>query len=420
MNVKIGVIQFPGSNTERETMMACRRAKMEPVEFLWNHPTDAFSSLDGYIIVGGFSYEDRSRSGVIASLDPIIKKIKDQANLGKPVLGICNGAQILIESGIVPGAHNDSLSIALTKNKQIQNDKVVGVGYYNCWANLLLSVSPELCAFTCDMDKSEAIKIPLAHGEGRFIMNDKLLEKLISNGQTVFRYCNERSEIKTEFPTNPNGSVYNLAAISNASGNVMAIMPHPERTINGDKIFSSMKKHIITKTKKREIGLNYKPEKYIIKSYNSSKNSTVWTVEMIITDNEADTVQTTLSEMGISASVKRQTWWEIETAGNNTASVLEKISKSGELYNSNKEFLSKPKMDNTSCSFLVRDREDVLGRSKLEILKTRFMINNLDQIKHGVVWSFVVPEKKTDQTINKILNTNIIYNPNSHECYRIH
>ena len=419
MSVRIGVIQFPGSNTERETLMACRRAKMEPVEFLWNQSTDTFSSLDGYIIVGGFSYEDRSRSGVIASLDPIIKKIKYQASLGKPVLGICNGAQILIESGIVPGAQNDSLAIALTKNRQIQNNKVVGVGYYNCWANLLLSISPEHSAFTCDMNKNEKIKIPLAHGEGRFVVSSSLLKELISNEQTVFRYCSEDSKIKTEFPTNPNGSVYNLAAISNPGGNVMAIMPHPERTINGDKIFSSMKKYITTNAKKRTAELDFKPEKYIIKNYPLNENSTTWIVEMIITDNEADTVQSALSGMGISASVKRQTWWEIKTTGD-TGSILKKINKSGELYNSNKEFLSKPNMDNTSCSFLIIDRDDVLGRSKLEILKTRFMINNLDQIKHGVVWSFIIAKEKVDQTIDKILNTNIIHNPNSHECYKIY
>lgn len=418
MSVKIGIIQFPGSNTERETMMACQRAGMEPVEFLWNMPKDNLSSLDGYIIVGGFSYEDRSRAGVIAALDPIIKKIKDQVHLGKPVLGICNGAQILIESGMVPGSDGDHLMIALTKNKQIKDEKVVGVGYYNCWANLLLSVSPELCAFTCDMNERETINIPLAHGEGRFVMSDVLVKKLISNGQTVFRYCNEKSKTKNEFPTNPNGSVYNLAAISNAGGNVMAMMPHPERTINGDKIFSSMKKYISENIKKRDLQLKHKPDKDVIKSYRSCAKSIVWKIEMIITDNEADTVQTALAEMGILTRVKRQTWWEMEIAGE-AGFALEKISESGELFNSNKEFLSKPNLDDTTCSFLVQDKEDILGRSKLETLRTRFKINNLNKIKHGVVWSFVILSKETNQTINQILNTNIIYNPNSHECYRI-
>ena len=418
MSVKIGVIQFPGSNTERETMMACQRAKMEPVELLWNQATNNFSSLDGYIIVGGFSYEDRSRSGVIASLDPIIERIKEQANLGKPILGICNGAQILIESGLIPGVNNNDLVIGLTKNKQIQNGRVVGVGYYNTWANLLLSVSARTCAFTCNMKKDEVIKIPLAHGEGRFVMSSQLLDKLISNNQTVFRYCDENHKTNPDFPTNPNGSMFNLAAVSNTGGNVMAIMPHPERTTNGDVLFNSMRKYILEKPEKRVSTLNYKPKRRTVKSYKKPKCSTVWTVELIITDNEAETVQAALLKKGISSTVKRQTWWEIIAHGEKQ-SVLEKIDKTGELYNSNKEFLSNQSLENTTCSFLVIEKENILGRSKLEMLKNRFLIKNLKQIKHGIVWSFNLNQKNIERSADKILNTNIIYNPNSHECYRI-
>src|SRR4051812_5292352 len=106
MSISIGVIQFPGSNCERETSLAVRRAQMEPVEFLWNEPIDKLIACDGYIIVGGFSYEDRSRSGAIAALDPIMQIIRQQSDNGKPVLGICNGAQILVETGLVPGIAN--------------------------------------------------------------------------------------------------------------------------------------------------------------------------------------------------------------------------------------------------------------------------------------------------------------------------
>ena len=100
--INVAIIQFPGSNTERETFMACERVGLNPVEFLWNQPIERLSSYDGYIIVGGFSYEDRSRAGVIASLDPIIEKLKIESKSGKPILGICNGAQILVEYGMVP------------------------------------------------------------------------------------------------------------------------------------------------------------------------------------------------------------------------------------------------------------------------------------------------------------------------------
>src|SRR3990167_7643022 len=101
--MRIGIIQFPGSNCERETMLAVKRAGMEPVEFLWNESHEKLRSLAGYIIVGGFSYEDRSRAGIIAALDTIISVLREQSEYGKPILGICNGAQILVETGLVPG-----------------------------------------------------------------------------------------------------------------------------------------------------------------------------------------------------------------------------------------------------------------------------------------------------------------------------
>jgi len=120
MKPRIAIIQFPGSNTERETIMACERVGLEPTEFLWNEDAEGLKPYQGYIIVGGFSYEDRSRSGVIASLEPIITQIKVEAENGKPVLGICNGAQILVESGLVPGFEKQELGVALTDNKRIK------------------------------------------------------------------------------------------------------------------------------------------------------------------------------------------------------------------------------------------------------------------------------------------------------------
>ena len=173
----VAVIQFPGSNTERETLMACRRVGLNPVEFLWNESTEKLIQFDGYVIVGGFSYEDRSRAGIIAALDPIIKQVKLEAEKGKPVLGICNGAQILVESGLVPGLQGYSIGMALTDNKRVKKGRVVGVGYYNTWANLQSSIPSDRCAFTLHLKTGEWINIPLAHGEGRFIIPEELLEK---------------------------------------------------------------------------------------------------------------------------------------------------------------------------------------------------------------------------------------------------
>ena len=418
MAINIGIIQFPGSNTERETIMACQRVGMNPVEYFWNEPAAKLSDLNGYIIIGGFSYEDRSRAGVIAALDPIIKQIKVEAGKGKPVLGICNGAQILVESGLVPGLEGHRVGIALTDNKRVKNGHVVGVGYYNTWINLKMSTPSDRCAFTRHLKPNEWINIPLAHGEGRFIIPDELLKKMITNDQTVFRYCDKGGKIANEFPTNPNGSMHNLAAVCNPAGNVMAIMPHPERTENGDTIFSSMKEFIEDGNPITNHTLSFNRPHYEVTSYESNGNSTEWVIDMIITDNEASSVHDALDRLGHDVTIARQTHWEISTDGDRET-ILQKIDATGELYNSNKEFISKTTSTENTASFLVRQKEDMLGRAKLESLTKRFEIDGITDLKCGVIWNVIVNGGGSEVVLNNILNTHILFNPLSHECYRI-
>ena len=416
--IHIAIIQFPGSNTERETLMACHRVGLNPIEFLWNEPTEKLTNFDGYVIVGGFAYEDRSRSGVIAALDPIMKQIKTEAEKGKPVLGICNGAQILVESGLVPGLKNHRVGMALTDNKRVKDGHVVGVGYYNTWANLKMSVSSDRCAFTRHLNTGDFINIPLAHGEGRFIIPDELLDKMITNDQTVYCYCDNDGSVVDEFPTNPNGSMYNLAAVCNPAGNVMAMMPHPERTENGDAIFSSMKEFIENENPITDHTLFYDRSHYKVENHQSSNGATEWVVDMIITDNEAASVHNALDHLGYTINVTRQTHWEIETNGDQE-SILRKIDESGELYNSNKEFISKVTEKENTASFLVRQKEDMIGRSKFESLKERFEIEGITDLKRGVIWNVTVKKGNFETSLKQILDTHILFNPLSHECYRI-
>ena len=418
MSASIAIIQFPGSNTERETLMACRRVGLSPVEFLWNEPAEKLSDFDGFIIVGGFAYEDRSRAGVIAALDPIMKQIKIEAELGKPVLGICNGAQILVESGLVPGLDNHRVGLALTDNKRVKGDHVVGVGYYNTWANLQMSAPPERCAFTRHLKTGDWIKVPLAHGEGRFIIPDELLRKMISNGQTVFRYCDNNGIIVDEFPTNPNGSMHNLAAVCNPAGNIMAMMPHPERTKKGDAIFSSMKDFIENRNPVTDHTLSFDRPHYEVEDYKPKLEATEWIIDMIITDNEAASVHSALSHLGHDVSITRQTHWEI-SVDDERGSVLQKIDATGELYNSNKEFISEITSADNTASFLVRQKEDMIGRAKFESLTERFEIASITKIKRGVIWNVTVNGGNFEPVLNGILNTHILFNPLSHECYRI-
>ena len=414
----IAIIQFPGSNTERETLMACRRVGLNPVEFLWNDASESLSNFDGFIIVGGFAYEDRSRAGVIAALDPIMNQIKVEANKGKPVLGICNGAQILVESGLVPGLDSHRVGVALTDNKRVKGGHVVGVGYYNTWANLKMSAPPDRCAFTRHLNMDDFINIPLAHGEGRFILPEELLNKMIANDQTVYRYCDDDGNVVDEFPTNPNGSMYNLAAVCNPAGNVMAMMPHPERTKNGNSIFSSMKNFIENGNPTTNHLLSFNRPHYEVANYQSNDDAAEWIVDMIITDNEASSIQNALNHLGFDVSIARQTHWEISTYGNRE-SILKKIDKTGELYNSNKEFISKASTTENIASLLVRQKEDMVGRAKLESLTERFEIGDISEIKRGVIWNVTINGGNFETILKEILDTHILFNPLSHECYKI-
>jgi len=398
--------------------MACRRVGLNPVEFLWNESAEKLSDFNGYVIVGGFAYEDRSRAGVIAALDPIMKLIKIEAEKGKPVLGICNGAQILVESGLVPGLDGHRVGVALTDNKRVKGGHIIGVGYYNAWVNLKLSAPSYRCAFTRQLSTDDIINIPLAHGEGRFIIPDKLLEKMIANDQTVYRYCDDDGNVVDEFPTNPNGSMHNLAAVCNPAGNVMAMMPHPERTENGDAIFLSMKDFIDNGNPLTNHTLSFERPHYKVVNYNPNDDAAEWVIDMIITDNEASSVHNTLVRLDHDVSITRQTHWEISVDGDRE-SILKEIDATGELYNSNKEFISKTTSMQNTISFLVRQKEDMVGRAKFESLTQRFEIGGITKIKRGVIWNITVNSGNLENVLGNLLDTHIFFNPLSHECYRI-
>lgn len=219
----IAVIYFPGNNCEEESLRAALACGMDGKIVRWNQRKDV-DKYDGFVIPGGWAYEDRIRAGVIAAKDPIFDRIKKEAEKHKPVLGVCNGAQALVECGMIPGLKNKvEMALAPNKNPFIN-------GYYCTWVYIKNDQEKNRCAFTKFTERGDVIPIPIAHGEGRFVTKDKeLLGKLIKNKQIIFRFSTKNGNIEENFPTNPNGAIYNIAAICNKEGNVMAVMPHPER-----------------------------------------------------------------------------------------------------------------------------------------------------------------------------------------------
>jgi len=215
--MRFAVIVFPGSNCDADMYNAIEDVLGEPVNYVW-HEEFNLDSYDGILLPGGFSYGDYLRSGAIARFAPIMNQVEKAAEEGKLVLGVCNGFQILLEAGLLPGA--------MKKNDNLQ---------FICSTETIL-VENNRTPFSLLYEKGEAIQIPIAHGEGNYYCNPEVLEELEKNNQIVFRY-----------QSNPNGSIHDIAGIINKQGNVLGMMPHPERAVSellgsndGKRIFQSI------------------------------------------------------------------------------------------------------------------------------------------------------------------------------------
>jgi phosphoribosylformylglycinamidine synthase len=220
---KVAIIQFPGVNCEYETADAVRAAGLEADLLRWNEDPGLLEDSLAVVVPGGFSYQDRIRAGVVAAKDRIMDKLSELAAAGHPILGICNGAQVLVEAGFIPGIHWERVDLALAPN--IMEDRE---GYYCTWIHLRNENTS--CVWTSTFEPDEVIPVPIAHAEGRFTTDDEsVLEAIRKGGQAALVYCTSAGKIDQSFPVNPNGSAHNLAGVCNPEGNVLAMMPHPER-----------------------------------------------------------------------------------------------------------------------------------------------------------------------------------------------
>ena len=201
--MKFAVLVFPGSNCDIDMYHAIKDELGEEVEFIWHSETD-LSRFDGILVPGGFSYGDYLRCGAMANQSNIMSEVKKAAEAGKPVLGVCNGFQILTEAGLLPGA--------LLRNKNLK---------FMC-RPVQLKVENNNTMFTSQYEQGEVITIPIAHGEGNYYCDEETLQRLKENKQIVFTYSGD----------NPNGSLEDIAGIVNERGNVLGMMPHPERAVD--------------------------------------------------------------------------------------------------------------------------------------------------------------------------------------------
>jgi len=224
--MKFGVVVFPGSNCDHDAYHAIGHVLQRPVEFIW-HQSEDLHSCDAVILPGGFSYGDYLRTGAIARFSPVMKSVEKFANSGGLVLGICNGFQILLEAGLLPGA--------MMRNSGLR---------FIC-KHVHVRVEETNSPFTCAAQKGQILTIPIAHSDGNYTCDDAELRELEKNHQVLFRYTTPGG--KDDAAGNPNGSTANIAGICNRPRNVAGLMPHPERAVeqvldsnDGLVIFKSM------------------------------------------------------------------------------------------------------------------------------------------------------------------------------------
>ena len=226
--MKFAVILFPGSNCEVDCVHVIKEVLQEPVTTVWHKDTD-LSQFDAVILPGGFSYGDYLRCGAIARFSPIMEAVIAHAKAGKPVLGICNGFQILTECGLLPGA--------LLRNLSLQ---------FIC-EDRFIRVENNQTRYTSLYSEKQVLRIPIAHAEGNYYADPETIVKLETENRVIFRYCDAQGNVTPE--SNPNGAIHNIAGIINEAGNVLGMMPHPERLseviLGGDDglaLFQSMLK----------------------------------------------------------------------------------------------------------------------------------------------------------------------------------
>ncbi len=228
--VRFGVVVFPGSNCDHDAYHVCGKLLGQDAVFLW-HKEHSLQQSDVVILPGGFSYGDYLRCGAIARFSPVMREVAAFAADGGLVIGICNGFQILVEAGLLPGV--------LLRNASLR---------FVC-RHVHLRVENAFTPFTGQYAPGEVLTVPIAHGDGNYFVDDSTLRELASNGQVVFRYCDAAGVTSPE--ANPNGSLAHIAGIVNSSGNVLGMMPHPERAsdpllgyTDGWRVFASLVEHI--------------------------------------------------------------------------------------------------------------------------------------------------------------------------------
>lgn len=379
--MRIAIIQFPEAHFERETHLAVKRAGMEPITYQWNEPKEKLANFSGYVVVGRFPS---------LALDPFIGALKQQSEQGKPIIGICQGAHILVEAGLVPGLDKHKVGMALVGQTCSEHGTP---------ATIKLTDHYQANAFTSYLKSTDRIETPVAHRDARFVLPPALQLEMKEHGLQLFNYVDNQQ----------------LAAVSNKSGNVMAMLPHIECSEQGDVIFQSMREYITKGVTDRVTPLRYHPRPQDIAPYVLPPFTQELISDVMVTDHHVQSIEKTLNQIGIPVRLRRQIHWEVEC---DSLATFDAVKKSGVLYNQPSGVDSnKPKQTKLNqMSYLVRAHADTMGQQKLQMLKNHFAIQGVRGIRHGIIWHLTA-ENNLVEYAKQVMDSHILFNPYAYDCY---
>ncbi|MFA5995181.1 MAG: phosphoribosylformylglycinamidine synthase subunit PurQ [Patescibacteria group bacterium] len=411
---QIAIIHFPGTTGVAEIERAANSVGLATQRVLW-HEVNKLDNAAAIILPAGFSYGDRIRPGVIAARSLIMQKIKQLAQQGKPVLGIGNGCQILIEAGLLPGVTQQALAGATALNVRKQGQDVLGVGLYHEAVYIKMVTPAVRTVFTNGLTQNIVLAARVADGAGRFLFPETLLTELEHNHQIVFKYCVANGTITNEFPANPNGAIESIAGICNPAGNILGYIPEIEREETGTVLMAGLRKSLEQNFVPVAQSLHWQSGTALIKRYQAATTSLDIYVTAPQLVNQAAMAEQVLQQLGYNVTITCKGYWEIWHNANEATlpTLTTQLVKTNLLVNATQEqYELKWQAAPDTVNVLVRDINDYTGK----LVTQKLHLNN---VLKGTIWELHIPASSITERMNiaaNILQTYLLYNPYSQDC----
>lgn len=419
---KVAIIYFPGSTGISSVQRALTAVGLAHERVLWN-TTDSLNSYDAFILPAGCSYGNRIRPGVVAAHTAMMRQLKQAAGHGKPILGIGNGCQILIEAGVLPGVEPAVLAGATTMNVRKQAQDIIGVEFYHSKVYVKHVVADRRTVFTNGLPIGTVLPARVADTAGCFTFPEELALELERNQQIVLKYCTAEGAVLNDFPTNPNGAMWGIAGLCNPAGNVVGYIPELERDDQGTVMFAGLQRSLTRPFVPSGKPLQWQPGTATVKRYHPSVESLNIYVESAQTICAARMAEALLRQRDFHVNVQCKRYWEIwHDVDKQQLEVITKalVASSVLLNDAIDQYTVQLAPAGEAVRILVRDMNDYKGKYAIQQLRQKNSTLEINNIIQGTLWEVSFSEVVTEDRMNligQILQTYVFYNPYAQECY---